>query len=403
MKCAASLAGLVVPALVVAGCEVRVGQGGPPDTADDGTNGVTTACSREGSETLLSFGKGATSFALLWDTDHYVVAYSDPSTGSGDIFVATMQPDGTVISAPVDLDPTPAASDLPSIVKTSAGYLVVWQEGTAGQAVLAHALGQDASPAGQSTIVASTQSSQSRPVVAPGPNGLVAVAWMDVANGKAGADVALVDPGSLQVTGPQPLGPSDVDGWPWVAGDGQSLAAVWSDNAGSGYGVQFASVDASLALSNACSLPGTSKTQGVLPRMVRTASGYFAAWEDQGSGDNAIDSAFVDSSGNRVAGGVVEEPNTGDANWPHAAWSGSTAAVVYYQWRTSRPQVYLTLLDGTGARVAGAHDLQVSNGASGWSKYPDVVWTGTDFGVVYSDTRDGAPELWMQRVSCSGT
>jgi hypothetical protein len=393
-----------LPALVVAGCAVRVGQGGPPDESADGTNGITAACSREGSETKLSFGKGTSAFAFVWDTDHYVVVYVDPSTGNGDIFVTTMAADGTSIAAPVDIEPTDAVSDLPSIVKTSAGYLVVWQEGTAGQAVLAHALGPDASPVGSGSMIAATQSDQSRPVLASAPGGQVAVAWMDVSDGKGGAQLALVDPSSLQVTGPERVAASDVDGWPWVAGDDSTLGIAWSDDAGGGYDVQFATVDPqSLGLADQCSLRGSAKNAGVLPRMIRTSPGFFAAWENQGGGDNAIYSAIVDHSGTRLGGGLVEEPNTGDANWPNAAWSGNAAAIVYYQWRSSRPQIYLTLLDGTGARVFDAHDLQVSNGATGWSRYPDIAWTGNDFGVLYVDTRDGSPGLWMQRVSCKGS
>jgi hypothetical protein len=404
MRCAATIAGLVLPALVVAGCSVRVGQGGPPDESADGTNGITAACSREGKETKLAFGKGTSAFAFVWDTDHYVVAYVDPSTGSGDIFVVKMGADGTPLGAPVDVQPTDAVSDLPSIVKTPSGYLVVWQEGTAGQAVLAHALAPDATPVGAGSMVAATQSDQSRPVVARAPGGQVAVAWMDIADGRGGAQLALVDPSSLQVAGPQRIAASDVDGWPWVSGDDTTLAVAWSDDAGSGYDVQFASVDQSLALSGQCSLRdgASSRTAGLLPRMVREGGHFFAAWENQGAGDNAIYSAIVDASGHRLGGGLVEEPKTGDANWPNAAWTGAAAAIVYYQWRSGRPQIYLTLLDGTGARVANAHDLQVSAGEKGWSKYPDVAWTGNDFGVVYVDTRDGSPELWMQRVSCKG-
>jgi hypothetical protein len=62
----------------------------------------------------------------------------------------------------------------------------------------------------------------------------------------------------------------------------------------------------------------------------------------------------------------------------------------------------MSFVDATGARVAGLHDLQVTSGTNGWSKYPDVVWTGTEFGVMFVDTRTGSPALWLQRVACQG-
>jgi hypothetical protein len=118
------------------------------------------------------------------------------------------------------------------------------------------------------------------------------------------------------------------------------------------------------------------------------------------SGDNEIQMALVDPQGHKIGGGLVEEPDSGDANWPNMAWTGTSAGIVYYQFRTGRPQIFMSFVDATGARVGGLHDVQVSDGTSGWSKYPDVAWTGRQFGVMYVDTRDGTPDLWLQSVAC---
>jgi hypothetical protein len=408
MSCRTSGAGLVGAAVVAAlagtSCAVRVGPGGPPPD-DTSTPFGASACSRLNEEKALSFGKGAESFAFLWDTDHYVVVYSDPSTGDGDIYVARMAADGATIGAPVVVQSTPAQSDLPSLLETSTGYLVVWQEGSAGKAVYAHALTPDAEPTGPGVAVAPTQSAQARPVLARAPGGKAAVTWMDTFDGKPGVSIALVDPATLAITGPQRIAPSDVDGWPWVAGDDRSLAMVWSDKTSGPYDIQFATIDPTdptLAPQHQTPLRDDARHDALLPRMIRTSFGYMAAWEDVSDSDNQIHMALVDAQGDRLGGGVVEEPNSGDANWPNLAWNGSAAGIVYYQWRSGRPQIYMSFVDGTGARVAGLHDLQVSSGKSGWSKYPDVVWTGTEFGVLFVDTRNGAPALWLQRVSCAG-
>ncbi|MGH7270696.1 MAG: hypothetical protein ACREJ3_09715, partial [Polyangiaceae bacterium] len=110
--------------------------------------------------------------------------------------------------------------------------------------------------------------------------------------------------------------------------------------------------------------------------------------------------SLVDAAGHRMGGGMVEEPNSGDANWPNMAQAGPAVGVVYYQFRAGRPQIFMSFIDDTGRRVRGLPDLQVSSGTAGWSKYPDVLFTGSEFGVVYVDTRDGGPALWFQRVSC---
>jgi hypothetical protein len=398
MRLSPSRAGLLGLSLLLAAvaCSVRVGSDNRQPVII-----VPSACTRVGDERKLPFGARSQAFSFVWDTDHYVVAYADPSTGNGDIYVAKLAASGAAMGSPVVVEATPAQSDLPNLLKTSRGYLLVWQEGTAGQAVVAHALGPDATPIGDRIPIASTQSQQSRPVLSRAPGGTFVVAWMDSFEGKGGVQVASLD-GAGKMIDAHRLSPSDVDGWPWVAGDDQVLGVVWSDEASSRYDVHFSPLDAtSLSTPAPMSLRGAAGGDGLLPRMIRTTFGFLAAWEDTRGGGNEIYMALVDSSGRKLGGGLVEEPGSGDADWPNIAWTGSEAAIVYYQWRDSQPQIFMSFVDSTGARVGKRPDLQVSNGTSGWSRFPDIVWTGSEFGVMYVDTRTGAPALWMQRVSCN--
>jgi hypothetical protein len=431
-------AGLVAPASALAalatqGCAVRVGSGGPPPEANTSAadarapdahapTGISSvqsadgglACALSGAEQKVPFGAGTDAFAFAWDTDHYVVVYVDPSSGNGDVTVATLAEDGTVRMPPVPIESTPASSDLPNLVKTPNGFLVVWEEGSAGESIFVHALAADGSPSGAGTAIGTTtlqlfQGQQARPVLSAAPGGRAAVAWMDSWAGSYGVELALVDLATLAVTGPDRIAPSDQCAWPWLAGDEQGLRMLWSDlplgtdASAAAYGIDNAAVDAtSLAMKNTTPLPTVGPFNAQLGRMIRTGFGYMATWEDEASdnGDNQIEMALVDVNGARVGGGIVEEAHSGDANWPNIAWDGTRSAVVYYQWRDSYPQVFMTLVDNGGQRI-GTHDLQVSSGTKGGSKYPDVVWTGSEFGVMYIDTRDGPPELWLQRVACS--
>jgi hypothetical protein len=393
----AGLFGLAVAIHAGTSCAVRVGSGGPTVEAQP-----ISACATSGPVTKLPFAVGSEAFAIQWVTDHYVVAYVDPTKGSGDIDIARLGPDGKLLGSPVPVQPTPATSDLPNLVTIDDGFLVAWQEGSAGTAVLVHALGPDGTPRGSGVTVAATQSNQSRPVLARAPGGKVAVSWMDTFEGKGGVQVALIDPTSMTVSTPLRVAENDTDGWPWVAGDDQALGMAWSDAPSGSYDVRFALIDAqSLSASQPVSLRGVAPHDGLLPRLIQTTTGFLSAWEDMRAGDNEIQMALVDRQGQKVGGGLVEEPNSGDANWPNMAWTGAAAGIVYYQFRTGRPQIFMSFVDGTGTRVGGLHDVQVSDAATGWSKYPDVVWTGKAFGVMYVDTRDGAPDLWLQSVACT--
>ncbi len=223
---------------------------------------------------------------------------------------------------------------------------------------------------------------------------------MDDLLGTPSVDFAFLD-ASLNVTGPAKL--ADNAGYPWVAGDANGVTVLYSSKArpNASYDMHAADLGASpLSAANDVLLHSDPPHDLVLGRRIVTGYGYLSAWEDENPDDNEILMALTDRNGNPIAQGEVEEPGTGDANWPHMAENGGYAGVVYYQWRDSNPQIFVTFIDGAGKRVF-ADDLQVSSTPSGsWARFPDVAWDGTHFGVAWVDTRDGSDQLYFAQVSC---
>jgi hypothetical protein len=283
---------------------------------------------------------------------------------------------------------------------SASGYLLAWEEGSAGKAVYLHATDKQGAGTGAGVTIASTTATQARPIVSRAPGGY-AVTWMDQVLGAQAVQVALVD-ANLAVTGPTRVAPSSGGaGWPWVAGTDQRAAILWSDHRAGHFDTRFADLDARLAMSNDEPLRMGVPNDALLGRMITTSFGYLAAWEDMRGDDNQIFMALVDPHGMTLGGGLVEEPDSGDANWPNMAYDGSSAAIVYYQWRDGGPQIFMSFVDATGKRVGGLHDLQVSQTPRGTARYPDVQWTGSEFGVAWIDTRDGAAQLYFARVKCA--
>ena len=396
-------AGLVGASLLVAigagpSCAVRVGPGGP--TVQDQP---ISACALSGAVKRLPFAVGSEAFAFVWDSDHYVVAYVNPTTGNGDIDVARLGPDGSLLGPPVAVEPTAASSDLPNLVQTAGGFLVVWQEGSAGTAVFAHALGPDAMPVGTGVTVAATQANQSRPVLARAPGGQVAVAWMDSFEGRGGVQVALIDPSSLAVTAPLRVAQGDNDGWPWIAGDDQSLGMAWSDEPGDAYDVRFARIETAAVYRPRH--PSRSVAQRPAAAFCHASSGRASASSRPGKtcGRATTRSRWPSSTRRATKSAAVSSRSRTAATRTGPIWlgPGRPRASCTTSFERADRGIFMSFVDATGMRVGGLHDVQVSDAASGWSRYPDVVWTGTQFGVMYVDTRDGAPDLWLQSVGCA--
>jgi hypothetical protein len=189
-------------------------------------------------------------------------------------------------------------------------------------------------------------------------------------------------------------------GYPWLAGTSDKLAMLWTSDVDGRSDTFFSDVSSTLSMGSPTRVRDNEAVNAaLLGRLAITDFGYVAAWEDFRSGTEEIYMSVLDESGHSKGVGLVEEPETGNANWPHIAWTGTNFAIVYYQFRNGRPQVFLTYLDSNGVRLAAAADAQISS-TTNWARYPDVAWTGSDFGVMWIDSRTGTTELFFNRAVC---
>jgi len=299
------------------------------------------------------------------------------------------------------VQPTDAASTRPTLLKTSTGYVAMWEEGTAGKAVFAHLLDANGAPSGDGVTVAVTLASVARPVIAPFGTGF-AIAYVDNELGVDTIGVMYLD-ATLDVIAQDHIAEGyGGAGWPALAtsSDGH-LALMWSDRRGGIYDVHAAQLaPQSPRLLGDTPLRSLGRVDATLGRMIPVGgSGFLSAWEDQ-TDHTEIHAALTDASGAVSDLGLIEQGG-GDANWPNMAYTGNYSAIVFYEFRASSPQIYLTLLDQSGQRPGGASDAQISSTPDGkWARYPDVKWTGSDFGVAWLDSRDGGSNLYFARVTC---
>jgi len=370
--------------------------------ADGGSPQLPSACARIGGEVRVTQGVDVVTFALAWDKDHYVLVYADTSAGSPGIYGVRLDENGQALAGAVAIAQTHAPARLPTIaLMPNGGYFVAWEEGENAKVVHARMVAPDLHPTSNDSVLATTASEQARPIARATSNG-VALAWMDQVGASEAVNVAVVDT-AMKMTGPKRVAMNDSAGYPWLAGDASGLALLWSDKRGGPYDIHFSPLDMSLTATADVTVRTGPAGDALLGRMVKTSFGWLAAWEDQTLADKThVYMSLLGPDGSKISDGLVEEDD-GNANWPNIAWNGSAAAIVYYEWRTGEhvPQIYMTFVDGTGKRVGGLHDLRVSTGpGTSQAKLPDVVWTGKDFGVVWTDTRDGGQTLYFARVAC---
>ena len=353
---------------------------------------------------------------LLWDGDHYLVIYDDKAQGDGDLASVKLDANGKAISPPVFINSSPKVSTLPSIIKDGNGYVVAWQEGELDDqppvSVDIRRLDANGAPVGNIREIA-TASPEARPVLASA-YGKIALTWMDdrgtatmpdrisyVAYLKSD-DFSFEQSPLLLVPPSQPPGAQNA--FPALSMNGQSLAVSWVNASQTVY---TANLSDALALSPPLQLY-TSMFIAQQLGVVSTGDQLFTAWEDL-SGDidkgrERIHGVFSTSAGALGAGGYVHDIDTGSANWPRMAWSGTSVATVYYQYRTFGSQIYLTRENTKGERIDGM-DIQLTD-VAGEAKYPQIVFRGNDlsgdhFGLGFVSDHTGKQRAYFAPVVCS--
>ena len=375
---------------------------GPPPAVPGGSITVPPVCAPS-SEVQLTTADPLSGFAWQWDGGGLVVVWATASpSGGGSVHVARFALDGTPLMPATLIESLSDPVTLPTLARVGSSWIVAWQQGKPpGLSVRAHVLDASLTPTGVGSTLIASAASEMRPVLAKSPGGKAALSWMTTNGTTPSVWVAYVD-STLAISNATQISATHAASFPWLSGDGTSLALVYSDDRTGVLSPRWTALGSNLIASGDNPLRTATTGDGKLSRMVRTSTGWLAAWEDTRSNDvDEIYLAITDQNGVRLNETLVEEPNTGDANWPNMAWANDRAAVVYYQFRISSPQIYLSFVDGTGARVGGGADVQVSNAPQGaWARYPDVAWTGSSFAVAWTDTRSGTPQLFLSKVLC---
>jgi len=136
------------------------------------------------------------------------------------------------------------------------------------------------------------------------------------------------------------------------------------------------------------------------PRIAWAGDAWGVTWQDKRDGNNEIYFARFDAAFNRIGDEVRVTNDAGSSSSPSLAWTGSGFGIAWYDDRDGDSEIYFARLDAPGAKIGG--DVRVTS-AAGTSRLPRVAWSGIDYGLLWSDQRDGTWESWFARVDATGT
>jgi len=175
--------------------------------------------------------------------------------------------------------------------------------------------------------------------------------------------------------------------WAW---NGTEYAMVWAEEGA----IRFARLDlAGERLAEDVVVgPGDNMTDC---SMLWTGSRYAAVWTTRENDVKDVFLAILDADGVAQAPLIrVPDAAPGDAYTPSVTFTGTEYGVAFTDERSGFSKVHLARFDETGTKLGP--DVEVSVGSPYLSRYPSVFWTGIEYGVVFEHRNT----LYYQTFGC---
>jgi predicted RecA/RadA family phage recombinase len=183
----------------------------------------------------------------------------------------------------------------------------------------------------------------------------------------------------------------------WTTGSKYGVA--WDDTRDGNYEIYFARIDGvkqgnDVRITNALN-------SSLMPSLCwRDPFDYAVMWMDDRDGNNEIYFARISSGGALINLSEARVTiNSAFKGVTRAVWTGSEYGVAWHDSRNGDSEIYFARVNTIGTKQGS--DVRITN-ASDASLSPSLVWTGSAYGVAWCDDRDGNREIYFARISSAG-
>ncbi|HNT27906.1 MAG TPA: hypothetical protein PKH10_06990, partial [bacterium] len=220
---------------------------------------------------------------------------------------------------------------------------------------------------------------------------------------------AVLDPGigaEFGMDNPVAVPNTGTNYYPAVAFDGTNYLVVWQDSRSGTYDIYGARVAKNGAVLDPTGIViSNAANQQYYPAVAFNGTDYLVVWEDLRSGSTYdIYGARVAKNGTVLdTGGIVISNATNNQEWPSVASDGTDFMVVWHDYRSgSTYDIYGARVTAAGV-VSDPSGIVVSNVAN-QQIYPAIDHDGTNYLVVWMDLRSGGSyDIYGARVASGGT
>ena len=235
--------------------------------------------------------------------------------------------------------------------------------------------------------------------VSTAAGGTVGIAWQDLRDGNDEIYFARLTAEGVPVVPPLRVSAGEfASEWPDIVWTGTEFGIVWEDRRDQNAEIYFARIDATGGVLQESRLTFDPAVSG-RPQLAWNGDGFGVAWSDERHGDGEI--YFLPLSADGTPTGVEKRVTTaaGDSREPRILWTGTEYLLIWVDDRLGAAELFFQRLNVQGEPLGGA--VRVTTGAAN-PRVPRTIWTGTEVVAVWKDDRELGGEFWLARLAGDG-
>lgn len=128
----------------------------------------------------------------------------------------------------------------------------------------------------------------------------------------------------------------------------------------------------------------TDNNHSEYPSVIKTRSGYGVVWHQEENNEYKVGYALVSDDGTSVITSKVIIGTTTWARFPSAIWADGEVVVVWQEGRGTKNVIGFSKFTEEGDRIDSGSVISPDDGDSSKPEKPDIAWTGSEFGVVWT-------------------
>lgn len=354
--------------------------------------------------------------SLVWTGSEFAVAWGNNRCGTSEIYFTRISPTGDKISRNVRISEVPVRSSHPSLVYTGSVFAVAWQgEVDSKDEIYFTRIHSSGVEIGTGDVRITKKALKSPSVILeksgcpvvinpanPEDPSLVwtgsefAVAWVDFRHDNYEIYFTRISPKGEKIGSDIRItkNPSDSE-YASLVWTGSEFGLTWRDYWDENWYVHFTRISSTGKTIGSTVRVSDEGNESLLPSLVWTGSEFAVAWQSRKDEKDGIYFTRISSVGKRIGSHIKISNEAKRTRRPSLVWTGSEFAVVWEEKKHGNWEIYIAKVSSTGARTGGS--IRVTNTATD-SETPSLVWTGYEFGVAWEEEMNDNVEIYFARI-----